>query len=722
MEQRASAKTEVVTRRAFASQFAVVASVVVAAALAESVATASRSGRTAPMEAAESVAWTLGLWAVPGALLASFVAWLLALCCEEGSVAAALRFAWSDVARRERLLPLVTAAPFGFAWTFVVVRGVAQFHNVELAAALSAILVCGGWGVLFVLASGTRDILERWSVARPSFRASQWLGPASAVVVFAWVVWSCRSGLAQLDPRLLGAPLAGVVAFLACDGSQRVRVSAAPWLVAVGILGCVCGGSVLIAGDRAAARLALNGAWSPWLVAGLQRASDFDHDGYSSWLGGGDCAPFDAAINPGAAEQPGDGVDNNCIGGDGGKAWSPRRPTWGAAAHGSPNLNVVIVTIETLRRDHASFLGSLRDTTPNLRKLARESLVFEHLYSAAPLTRLSVSSLFSSFTPSEIDWVPQDPARHMRRIGPSTPWLPELLRARGYETIAVLTNFSAFTPQEDAGFERGFQHYDISTRLEYRGGTMSGFPAAEQVDKALGYLRQVKQPFLLWLHLFEPHYRYEQPPDAPQFGPDEQARYDAEIWHVDHQLARVVQALHDGGMWDNTLLFVSGDHGEAFGEHDDRWHGSNLFDPQLTTAALLRVPGVSPKRVVAGVSMTDIAPTLLRVLGEREAFGLMHGRSLTPLLHHRTLPADDDVGFVSETFSVEDGRSYQAAYVAYPLKLVYVEQGRQFSFFDLAADPGEHTPLEPATDPRALPLLAQLVGFLEHTRPRSLAP
>jgi arylsulfatase A-like enzyme len=693
-----------------------------AAAAAEAIVTGSRAWATSPRDAALAGLWTLGLWAVPISALALGLSWLLALAADDGSLSAALRFAWIDAERRERGLLHVLATALLLTWVFAVARAAAGFHNVELGAALVAVLACLGQGLLAALRVAALRALSARREAGEASPHLPWAVLVASLGPVGWVVFSCRGGLLQLDARLLAAPLALVVAFLLCDASELVR-RLERWLVPA-LAALFAGGFValLAAGDRAAATLVARGAWSPWLVAGLQRASDFDHDGYSSWLGGGDCAPFDAAINPGAAEQPGDGVDNNCIGGDGGKAWSPRRPTWGAAAHGSPNLNVVIVTIETLRRDHASFVGSLRDTTPNLRKLSRESLVFEHLYSAAPLTRLSVASLFSSFTPSEIDWLPQDPARHMRRIGPSTPWLPELLRARGYETIAVLTNFSAFTPQEDAGFERGFQHYDISTRLEYRGGTMSGFPAAEQVDKALGYLQQVKAPFLLWLHLFEPHYRYEQPPDAPQFGPDEQARYDAEIWHVDRQLGRLVQALRDGGMWDSTLLFVSGDHGEAFGEHDDRWHGSNLFDPQLTTAALLRVPGVSPKRVGAGVSLTDIAPTLLRVLGERDAFGLMHGRSLTPLLHHRSLPPDDDVGFVSETFAVEDGRSYQAAYVKYPLKLVYVEQGRQFSFFDLAADPGEHTPLEPATDPRALPLLAELVGYLEHTRPRSLAP
>jgi len=341
--------------------------------------------------------------------------------------------------------------------------------------------------------------------------------------------------------------------------------------------------------------------------------------------------------------------------------------------------------------------------------------VFERMYSAAPLTRLAVASLFSSYAPSEIDWVAQPPEKRMRRIGPKTPWLPELLRARGYETIAVLSDFSAFTPQEDAGFERGFQHYDISTKLEYRGGTMSGFPAAEQVDKALAYAEHASQPFLLWLHLFEPHYRYEQPPDAPVFGRDEQARYDAEIWHADHQLGRFIEGLRRLRLWDHTLLLVTGDHGEAFGEHGDRWHGSNLHDPQLRPAALLRVPGVNGKRVEASVTFTDLAPTLARLLGDRQTFDQLRGRSLAPLMHHDQLPSDDK-GFVAETFSVDDGHAYQAAWIAYPLKLIYVETARTFSLFDLAADPEERAPLDPSRDPRAAPLLRELTGYLERAR------
>jgi arylsulfatase A-like enzyme len=158
--------------------------------------------------------------------------------------------------------------------------------------------------------------------------------------------------------------------------------------------------------------------------------------------------------------------------------------------------------------------------------------------------------------------------------------------------------------------------------------------------------------------LFEPHYRYEQPPGAPQFGGDERSRYDAEIWHADRQLGRLIEGLRRQQVWDKTVLLVTGDHGEAFGEHGDRWHGSNLHDPQLRPGALLRVPGVTGKRVDVSVTFTDLAPTLARVLGDRQTFDQLRGRSLAPLMHHATLSlsAEWNMGWTEFSGTIPDLR------------------------------------------------------------------
>lgn len=703
------------TSRAFGSQLGVASSSSAAALLAEAAVGSWRLRSQGALEAARYAAASVGLWVVPCLALSVLLALLLAALLDEEGAGSALRWRWAQREQRRLLLiALLLPAPFA-AFVFAVTRASFAFRNLELAAALVALSALSALSLLAALA------FVVWRAVRRT--GARWLLPLALLLNGAGAVWllvEIQSGLAQLDARLLAAPLGFSGAFVVCDSSPWVRRWGRKAAGAGAAVALSAWAAFLIAGPRSVALLSTQGAWSPHLIGALRALSDVDRDGYSSWLGGGDCAPFDGDVHPGAAEIVGDGIDNNCIGGDAGQAWRPRRPSWGAQAHGAPtNQNVVIVTIDTLRWDHASFVRAERDTTPQLRALSSESLVFERMYSSAPLTRLALASLFSSYTPSEIDWLPQAPKKRMRRIGPKTPWLPELLRARGYETIAVLTDFAAFTEREGAGFDRGFQHYDVSTRLVYQGGTMWGFPAAEQVDKAIAYVERARKPFLLWLHLLEPHFRYEQPPGAPQFGSDDQARYDAEIWHVDRELGRLFQALRRLDVWDATLLLVTGDHGEAFGEHGDRWHGSNLHDPQLRTAALLRVPGAVGKRVQDPVTFTDFAPTLARLLGDRQAFEQLRGRSLTPLLHRKHLPEGMN-GFFAETFSVGDGHDYQAAAIDLPLKLIYVEDGQRFSLFDLERDPGERRPLDPASDPRAAPLLQSLVAYLESTRPGSL--
>lgn len=715
----AARATRSVGGKAWHRQLSTIARAVALAVMVEAAISGFGAHAGSLRQRAEIAFWVVGLWALPALGSTLLLTALAALALGDVSFPSALARALRQEPQRRALLLGVLGSSLLFGGVFALSRFGASFHDVELAAASVAALSVALTALLGV---GLRA-LWRW-LARPEASKSQASFVAVGVILVSCVVVGsvlnqCRAGLEQLDPGLLGLPLALLagIAGSSLDLPRRLRLALLAGLASIGLAAWL---GFLAAGERAAVAASRYGVWSRLLVSGLQRVSDFDHDGYSSLLGGGDCAPFDAQVHPGAVEVPGDGVDNNCVGGDAARAAPPHRPVWTASAHADPRkLNVVVVTIEALRHDHASFLGALRDTTPTLRELGPRCLVFERMYSAASFTRLSIASLFSSLAPSEIDWLPQDASKRMRHIGPRTPWLPELLEQHGYETIAVLTDFSAFTPQENAGFERGFTHYDVSTSLEYRGGTMWGFPAATQVDKALGYVRAARRPFLLWLHLFEPHYRYEQPPGAPVFGQDDKARYDAEIWHADHELGRLLSGLRSLGVWDDTLLFVSGDHGEAFGEHGDRWHGTSLFEPQVRPAALLRIPGVSGRRVDSAVTFTDIAPTLARILGDRQSFDQLRGRSLAPLIHHPDLPPGED-GFVIETFSVEDGHAHQAAWIAYPLKLIYQQQSGRFTLFDLERDPGELAPIEPDSDPRALPLMRELSLYLERTHPAAV--
>jgi arylsulfatase A-like enzyme len=596
-----------------------------------------------------------------------------------------------------------------------------QVHNQELAAlvATSSIVAVGALGMASANWLAVR--LASFVAAQPRWRRLLVL-PGSLVSAAGATLAYRKAHLEQLDGALWLTPAVAVVSWLAAKHltvSPRVatitivRLSSALWLAAASLLGLG-----VLAAPSASVTLATRGAWSRPAIALLRRVTDFDGDGYSSWFGGGDCAAFDAAVHPGAREVPGDGVDNNCVAGDATrvKLTAPRASGLYHAA--SPRLNLVLVTIETLRADHTSVLGYSRKTTPELDNLAASSIVFETSYAPTPTTRLSLTALLSGVMPSKIRWLAQEPRRQMRHISPETPWLPAWLEQHGYRTLAVHTDFRAFTSVENAGFERGFSVYDTSTHLLYSGGTMHGFPGGAQVDRALSLLDESgSSPFLLWLHLLEPHYVYERSGEVPDFGSDDIALYDADIAEADRQLGRLLRGLSARGLLERSVVLVTGDHGEEFGEHGERWHGSNLYEPQLRTLSLLRIPSVPARRIRAATSLADFAPTLLDVLGFEDGFRGMMGRNLAPLIvQGRALTSD---AFFLENFSVDSGAHALYARIEWPYKCILNAESQRFELFDVSRDPGERTSRFSAGDARSERCRDELTGYLDAGRPLS---
>jgi choline-sulfatase len=691
------------------------------------VALAAEAGRRAAAVAiafAEVALYTLFGWFVLAAVLSAALA-LAAGGAGRGSGRAVLSIG-EGYTRADLLAAALVVVPIHvlFAY-FVTFEAISAFKNRELLAllvvAVTALAAIAGFAVFVACARFFARIRER--SRRP--RAVRLLPLLCAVFValpgVGWIIAENASGLVQLETWLVLAPVLGLTA-LALSGRLRLAerfgdLSVQRVLVGSGVLSLASTVLISFADPTLPNTLARHGAWSKYAIRAARSLTDFDRDGYSSWFAGGDCAPFDPEVHPGAPEVPEDGKDNNCIGGDARRDAPINRPAWHDRVPQSVDkrMNLVVVTIETLRHDHVSFLGYARDTTPRLRDFARDAWRFRRMYSSAPMTRLALSSLFSSFSPSEIQWAPQPAHKRMRKIGAKTPWLPATLRQAGYQTLAILTDFRAFTSAESAGFERGFDEYDTSTRLRYSGGTMYGFPGEEQVTKAIARLGRAERPFFLWLHLFEPHFVYEQPPAAPLFGGDERARYDAEIWEADRQIGRLLDHLRAAGELDRTIVFVTGDHGEAFGEHGDRWHGSNLHDPQVRTASLLRVPGMAGSELDVAVTFTDVAPTLLNLLGIRDGFEDLRGRNLLPLLLGGEI---EPRRFVIEAFSVDDGHAFMMGLVEMPYKLIYVEEGRKLELFDLGADPEERSPLASGALRHGPALENRLFEYLESTAKR----
>src|SRR4029078_6574388 len=130
-------------------------------------------------------------------------------------------------------------------------------------------------------------------------------------------------------------------------------------------------------------------------------------------------------------------------------------------------------------------------------------------------------------------------------------------------------------------------------------------------------------------------------PEVPPFGSDDMARYDGEIRFTDLHIGRLLDALRAKGLYDRTVVVVTGDHGEGFGEHGVQMHGYHLYAAQTRVPLIIRVPGLAPRRVAAPAAHVDILPTLATRAGAAPVAGTP-GRSLVDLLAGATPAGADD--------------------------------------------------------------------------------
>ena len=365
----------------------------------------------------------------------------------------------------------------------------------------------------------------------------------------------------------------------------------------------------------------------PWVGLALhveRTLLDFDGDGYSSLLGGGDCAPFDPNISPGATEIPGNGIDDNCLLGD---APSEREATREVSLPTAPSpVDVVLITLDATRPDHTGMYGYQRDTTPNLTRWARHALRFDHAYSAGAWTSISMSSMLRGVYPRRIHWtrlyetdafrllrgppVPQlRPGERIRLmfglpIEDPRPTLAEWLHRRGMTTAAVVDGgYSQFLSAKfgmGAGFDRFVD--------EFPGGVRGDKMVADEAIRTLGAL-PAGRPFFLWIHFFGPHEAGEKHPEVPDYGPGNDNDYDHQIAFADLQAGRVLEALRARPSTRPLAILVSSDHGEHV--EPARYHGTDLYECSIRVPLLIEAPGFSAGHTGRLASLVDIMPTVL---------------------------------------------------------------------------------------------------------------
>jgi tetratricopeptide (TPR) repeat protein len=346
-----------------------------------------------------------------------------------------------------------------------------------------------------------------------------------------------------------------------------------------------------------------------------------------------------------------------------------------------PDLSVLLITIDTLRADALGCYGRADAATPWIDRLAAEGLRFERAHAHNVVTLPSHANLLSG----------QYPFRHgVRdnsgfRFPAGTPTLATLLKANGWRTAAFV---SAFPLDSRFGLDAGFEVYDdrlggAETRTSF---LVPERPGTATVDAALRWLAVHRgERTFCFVHLYEPHFPYDPPqPFASRFRGEP---YHGEVAAADAALEPLLRPLLDAGAAGRTLVILTGDHGEALGEHGEATHGIFAYEATLRVPLILYAPRILRPRVVsAPVRHVDVVPTVLDMVGVKPP-GDLPGSSLTPLMRSagRSQPPST-LYFESLSASLNQGWA--------PLRGVLEEQLKYVELpipelYDLAADPAE---------------------------------
>jgi arylsulfatase A-like enzyme len=342
---------------------------------------------------------------------------------------------------------------------------------------------------------------------------------------------------------------------------------------------------------------------------------------------------------------------------------------------GTPNQwqpDIILITMDTVRADHLSLYGYGRETSPNLTKLSQESTVFAHAIAPGDMTLSTHASIFTGLyarrhgahydVPSYPGGRPLDGRFHT---------LPKLLAEKGYLTMGVVSNFVFLG--YPFGFEQGFIYYDQRARIPFLGNAKlyslregirkfltNFFPPSEfdlcyrraeeintKIFNQLGRLKKEERPFFLFINYMDAHDPYLPPPPFDTLYPgkirerfttarynriekgvlqleykvSEQeylhliSQYDGGIAYIDFHIGKLIERLKELGLYENSLIIITSDHGETFGERDLFKHGVSVYQDQIYVPLIIKYPKIKQGVVVhETVSLCDLMPTILDVL------------------------------------------------------------------------------------------------------------
>ncbi|MCP4152770.1 MAG: sulfatase-like hydrolase/transferase, partial [bacterium] len=287
------------------------------------------------------------------------------------------------------------------------------------------------------------------------------------------------------------------------------------------------------------------------------------------------------------------------------------------------DYNVLLITIDTIRFDRLSIYSDRYVKTPNIDELARQSYLFTRAFAHNPVTLPSHTNILTGTTP------------RYHGISDNTGFkledkfltISEYLKEKGYATGAFL---GAFPLDSRFGLNQGFDVYDDNY------GTHNSLelffverPAEKVIAPAVEWLSARESKWFAWVHLFDPHQPYSPPP--PYDKEYSEDLYSGEVAYMDAALGKLFAFLKNSKFAENTVVIITGDHGEALYEKGEETHSYFAYNNTIHIPLIIHIPGTEPKTVAENVCHSDIFPTICDILG-KEIPEHLQGETLLPIV------------------------------------------------------------------------------------------
>jgi len=350
--------------------------------------------------------------------------------------------------------------------------------------------------------------------------------------------------------------------------------------------------------------------------------------------------------------------------------------------------NIVIIVVDAFRPKNLSLFGYNKETDKNIKKIAKENVLFRRFFSTSNSTTPALNSIFTGLYPSSHGVIHQFPYTSEEEIDKFETvkfWFPEYLKTKGYNTIAI--------DWIGMWFKRGFDYYEEKEEKEsnlrkfmnmplikklllnlpnwaYKFGkglvktraSTPFVPCSESINLAISKVKQARNPFFLFVHLWDTHFPF--PTTKYRASGEENVKeiidniksvsqkeyvkkritdinlnsvqdvinkYDLTIKNIDKEIGKFVKFLKKERLWENTIFIVLGDHGDNITEHGIYFSHSGLYDESIHVPLIMHLPGIEAKEINELAQNVDILPTILEYLKENteEKFD---GVSLLPLI------------------------------------------------------------------------------------------